>query len=78
MTRVIWPMTGNASATAGIAIRAMYPPGSLKKSGSGPEAGSMCRLDENSRIKRTASQNDGVATMMIEMTRMSWSGHLSR
>ena len=78
ITRVSWPVTGTASATAGRIIRASHPPGSLVNAGSGPEAGSTCIIEENSRIISTASQNDGVAMHAIENTRITWSGHLSR
>ena len=78
MTRVSWPDTGTPSAMAGSAMRASHPPGSENKEGRGPEAGSTCSMDENSRIMSTASQNDGVAMHAMENTRMIWSGHRSR
>ena len=78
MTRVSWPATGTPSAMAGMAMRASQPPGSAVSEGSGPEAGSTCSIEENSRIMSTASQNDGVAMQAMENTRMIWSGHRSR
>ena len=67
-----------ASATAGMAIRAIHPPGSVVKSGSAPDAGNQCSMEENNRIISTASQNDGVAMHAMENTRITWSGHRSR
>ena len=75
MTRVSWPATGTPSAMAGMAMRASQPPGSAVSEGSGPEAGSTCSIEENSKIMSTASQNDGVAMQAMENTRMIWSGH---
>ena len=77
-TRVSWPVTGTASEKAGSAMRASQPCGSTKKSGSLPEAGSIWSVEENSRMSRTASQNDGVAMQAMEKMRITWSGHLSR
>ena len=77
MTRIIWPATGTARAKAGRAMRAHHPPGSLKKAGSAPEAGSRPRLLENSKIKSTASQNEGMARQTIENMRITWSGQRS-
>ena len=78
MMRVNWPITGTASETAGSAMRRIQPTGLSKNEGNGPAAGSQLRFTKNSRISKTASQKDGVATHTMLMTRMSWSGQRSR
>ena len=78
MMRVIWPVRGTASAMPGIAMRASHPTGSSVSAGKAPEAGSTCSIEENSRMKSTASQNDGVAMQAIEKMRITWSGQRSR
>ena len=59
-------------------MRAIHPPGSEKKAGSGPEEGSRPILKVKTKISRTASQKEGIARKTMEMTRITWSGHLSR
>ena len=61
-------MTGTPSENAGSSMRANQPLGSVLKSGSLPETGS---VPWNARMSRTASQNDGVAMQAIEMTRIT-------
>ena len=69
--RVIWPVRGTASAMAGMIMRPMYPPKLVSGLGRAPDAGSRCMKDENTRMSRTASQNDGVARPAIESRRMT-------
>ena len=52
----------------------------MKKLGSAPEEGNTRVRPpmETAKMRSTASQNDGVAIPAMDITRMIWSGHLSR
>ena len=52
-------------------MRVIQPAGLSANAGRGPDAGNMPRFTENSRISRTANQNDGVAMQATEKTRMA-------
>ncbi len=56
---------------AGSVILDIHRPGSSKKSGREPEAGSKCIFEENNKINKTASQNEGVAIAAIVKTRIN-------
>lgn len=81
-TRVSEPVLGTAMASAGRKIWLRYVPGSsLKGTHSDTSAGKVPvppGMSENHWMSSRASQKDGVARHAMEMTRMTWSCHLSR